>query len=101
MDGKRLKPIGNIQRMPDAVCCEHESGDILEGTLAAHLSHPARRSAARFELSFGVRRWQTVQFLDRHAGRPNRRSRATPPSGKILKRTCDARSTAERASNVC
>ena len=89
MRRKRLEPVGRREATTRSSRRARSSRRrSANGRARGHRLRPAHRSAAAPELGLGARGLEGVQLLERHSGRPNRRSRATPPSGKMFRRTC-------------
>src|SRR5712691_5703589 len=88
MRGKRLEPVVRRERRPDCVAGAGYRLQALKRPRLGHGARPSPRPAAASKFSLRACRIEVVERVERHAGRPNSRKRATPPSGKILKRTC-------------
>ena len=123
MRGERLEPVGGrSSAAPDA----HRPSSAIASTLGErprgrHRARPARRAAAAQQLARRRRSRSSAFRLGRaacsessprargsavdHRGRPNSRSRPTPPSGKMLNRTCVtspiARSSSSKVCRAC
>src|SRR5688500_17350517 len=100
--GERFEPVGPREAAPDPVGSLREILLILEGARGGHAPRPLRRAAAGEESGFGFPPRKRVEAFERGrhpATTPKSRSRATPPSGKMVNRACVAGGpSGERAS---
>src|ERR1043166_10081213 len=86
-DARTPDAVGLAERRPDFVALRLHRLHARERPPLRHPRRPPRRSAAAYELGLRAGCGQTIQLVERHQSVPNTRSRAMPPSGKMVSRT--------------